>query len=148
MIGINSSKLYGTTVEGMGYAIPISSASPIITELMERQTRTKVAEAEMGYMGITMQNVPEDMSQVYNMPRGVFVYAVEQNSAADKAGILRGDIITRFDGQRVSSYTDLQDVIQYYKAGDTVTVTVNRLINGEYEVIELEVILGERKADR
>ena len=62
--------------------------------------------------------------------------------------ILRGDIITRFDGQRVSSYTDLQDVIQYYKAGDTVTVTVNRLINGEYEVIELEVILGERKADR
>ncbi len=148
VIGINSSKLYGTTVEGMGYAIPISSASPIITELMERQTRTKVAEAEMGYMGITMQNVPEDMSQVYNMPRGVFVYAVEQNSAADKAGILRGDIITRFDGQRVSSYTDLQDVIQYYKAGDTVTVTVNRLINGEYEVIELEVILGERKADR
>lgn len=148
VIGINSSKLYGTTVEGMGYAIPISSASPIISELMERQTRTKVAEEEKGYMGITMQNVPEDMSQVYNMPRGVFVYAVEDGSAADKAGILRGDIITRFDGQRVSSYTDLQNVIQYYKIGDTITVTVNRLINGEYEPYELEVTLGERTEDR
>ena len=99
-------------------------------------------------MGITMQNVPEDMSQVYNMPRGVFVYAVEDGSAADKAGILRGDIITRFDGQRVSSYTDLQNVIQYYKIGDTITVTVNRLINGEYEPYELEVTLGERTEDR
>lgn len=144
VIGINSNKIGGTTVEGMGYAIPISSASPIIADLMERQTRDKVADDEVGYMGITMQEITEQIIQMYNMPQGVFVYDVAEGSAAEAAGIKKGDIIVKFDGQRITSSTDLKNALQYFKAGETATVTVKRAINGEYESIDLEITLGER----
>lgn len=142
VIGINSNKIGGTTVEGMGYAIPISSASPIIAELMERQTRDKVSDDEVGYMGITMQEITDQIASMYNMPTGIFVYTVQEGSAAEAAGIKKGDIITKFDGQKVTSSTDLKSALQYYKAGDTATVTVERAMNGEYESIELEITLG------
>lgn len=144
VIGINSNKIGATTVEGMGYAIPISSASPIIAELMERQTRTKVADEEMGYMGITMQEITDQIIQMYNMPQGVFVYEVAEGSAAEAAGIKRGDVVVKFDGQKVTSSSDLKDALQYYKAGDTATITVKRSINGEYESMDLEITLGEK----
>lgn len=144
VIGINSNKIGGTTVEGMGYAIPISSASPIIADLMERQTRNKVADSEAGYMGITMQDITDQIMQMYNMPAGVFVYEVADGSAAETAGIKRGDIIVKFDGQKISSASDMKNVMQYYKAGDTATVTVKRATNGEYESIDLEITLGEK----
>ena len=144
VIGINSNKIGGTTVEGMGYAIPISSASPIIADLMERQTRNKVADDEVGYMGITMQDITEQIVQMYNMPEGVFVYDVAEGSAAEAAGIKNGDIIVKFDGQKVSSASDIKNVIQYYKAGDTATITVKRAMNGEYESIDLEITFGTR----
>lgn len=149
VIGINAAKIDGSSVEGMGYAIPISSASPIIAELMERQTRTdKVAEEEMGYMGITMQAVTDDFASLYDMPKGVFVKEVSEGSAAEAAGILKGDIIVKFDGQRISSASDLQETLQYFKAGETATVTVKRSVNGEYESVDLEITLGRRPADR
>lgn len=94
VIGINSNKIGGTAVEGMGYAIPITSASPIIADLMERQTRTKVAEDEVGYIGISLQEVTSQISQMYNMPEGFYVLSVEEGSAAANAGIMKGDIIT------------------------------------------------------
>lgn len=144
VIGINSNKIGATTVEGMGYAIPISSASPIIAELMERQTRSRVADEEMGYMGITMQEITDQIIQMYNMPQGVFVYDVAQGSAAETAGIKRGDVVVKFDGQKITSSSDLKDALQYYKAGDTATVTVKRSVNGEYESIDLEITLGEK----
>lgn len=144
VIGINSNKIGATTVEGMGYAIPISSASPIIAELMERQTRNKVADAEVGYMGITMQEITEQIIQMYNMPQGVFVYDVAQGSAAEAAGIKKGDIIVKFDGQKITSSTDLKDALEYYKAGETATVTVKRAVGGEYESIDLEITLGQK----
>ena len=166
VIGINSNKIGGTTVEGMGYAIPISSASPIIADLMERQTRNKVADDEVGYineprkpnacfrnkvaddevgyMGITMQDITEQIVQMYNMPEGVFVYDVAEGSAAEAAGIKNGDIIVKFDGQKISSASDIKNVIQYYKAGDTATITVKRAMNGEYESIDLEITFGTR----
>lgn len=146
VIGINSNKIGGSAVEGMGYAIPITSASPIIAELMERQTRTgKVDEDEIGYLGITLQNITDQYSQIYGIPQGVFVYSVEPGLAADNAGMVYGDIIVGFDGQRISSYTDLQNVMQYYKAGETVTVKVQRMVNGEYQTQELEVTLGKKE---
>lgn len=149
VIGINAAKIDGSSVEGMGYAIPISSASPIIAELMECQTRTdKVAEEEMGYMGITMQAVTDDFASLYDMPKGVFVKEVSEGSAAEAAGILKGDIIVKFDGQRISSASDLQETLQYFKAGETATVTVKRSVNGEYESVDLEITLGRRPADR
>lgn len=148
VIGINSNKIGGTAVEGMGYAIPITSASPIIADLMERQTRTKVAEDEVGYIGISLQEVTSQISQMYNMPEGIYVVSVEEGSAAANAGIMKGDIITKFDGSSISSYSDLQKMLQYYAAGDSVTITVQRPQNGEYVSVELNLTLGSRPADK
>ena len=148
VIGINSNKIGGTAVEGMGYAIPITSASPIIADLMERQTRTKVAEDEVGYIGISPQEVTSQTSQMYNMPEGIYVVSVEEGSAAANAGIMKGDIITKFDGSSISSYSDLQKTLQYYAVGDSVTVTVQRPQNGEYVSIELNLTLGSRPASQ
>ena len=148
VIGINSNKIGGTAVEGMGYAIPITSASPIIADLMERQTRTKVAEDEVGYIGISLQEVTSQISQMYNMPEGIYVVSVEEGSAAANAGIMKGDIITKFDGSSISSYSDLQKMLQYYAAGDSVTITVQRPQNGEYVSVELNLTLGSRPASQ
>ena len=148
VIGINSNKIGGTAVEGMGYAIPITSASPIIADLMERQTRTKVAEDEVGYIGISQQEVTSQISQMYNMPEGIYVVSVEEGSAAANAGIMKGDIITKFDGSSISSYSDLQKTLQYYAVGDSATITVQRPQNGEYVSIELNLTLGSRPADK
>lgn len=147
VIGINVARIDDglISVEAMGYAIPISAATPIIEELMERETRLfKVAEDEMGYMGITMQTVTEEISEMLGIPKGVWVREVAEGSAAEAAGIKVGDIIVKFDGQRISSNTDLLDTIQYFKAGETVTVTVKRARDGKYTEHDLEVTLGSR----
>lgn len=148
VIGINSSKIGGTVVEGMGYAIPITSASPIIAELMERQTRTeKVATEDMGYIGISLQEVNSQISQMYNMPEGIYVVSVEGGSAAEEAGIMSGDIITKFDGSKITSYSELQNVLQYYAAGTTAKITVMRPENGQYVQYDLDITLGSRPSD-
>lgn len=148
VIGINSNKIASSQVEGMGYAIPISSASPIIADLLERQTRTdKVAEGEVGYMGIEMQDVTDQISQMLGMPQGVFVIGVTEGSAAEQAGIQHGDVITKFDGQRVSSRIELKQLVQYYKAGETVKVSLKRFSDGEYQDVELEVTLGSQPTE-
>ncbi len=144
VIGINSSKIGGSMVEGMGYAIPISSASPIVAELMERETKVKVDEADMGYMGITMQNVTTQHEQMFGMPVGVYVYEVEAGSPADQYGLKKGDIIVKFDGTKVSSGSDIQEQMQYYAAGDSATLTVKRVGNGEYETVEIDITFGKR----
>ena len=145
VVGINSSKIGGSLIEGMGYAIPITSASPIIADLMERQTRsTKVDEKLRGYLGISLKNVTEQSAQMYDMPRGAFIYEVENDSPAAEAGIEKGDIIVSFDGQKITSSADLQKVLAYYRAGETVEITVMRMIHGEYESVTLEITLGLR----
>lgn len=143
VIGINSNKIASTTVEGMGYAIPISSASPIIADLM----KDRVPEEEAGYIGIVMQEITDQVIQMYHMPQGVFVYDVEEGSAAQAAGIMKQDIIVKFDDRKITSYNSLKSVLQYYKAGDTATITVMRQENGEYVSYELEITLGERPAE-
>lgn len=149
VIGINSSKIGGSVVEGMGYAIPISAASPIISDLMERQTRTdKVSDDEMGYIGISLQEVTSQISQMYNMPEGIYVVSVEEGSAAESAGIITGDIITKFDGNRITSYSELQNVLQYYAAGESADITIMRPENGQYVQYDLEITLGSRPESR
>lgn len=148
VIGINVARIddgYNISVEAMGYAIPISAATPIIEELMARKTRVeKVDEDQMGYMGITMQTVTDEVSEMFGFPKGVYVREVAERSAAEAAGIRVGDIIVKFDGQRISSNTDLSNTIQYFKAGETVTVTVKRAENGIYKELDIEVTLGSR----
>lgn len=148
VVGINASKIGGTAIEGMGYAIPISAASPIIEDLMEHQTRKEqVAESEAGYIGVSLQEVPSQVSQAYKMPIGVFVYSVEEDSAAEKAGILPGDIITKLEGERIESYSDLQGLLKYYAAGDTVKLTIMRQENGAYTEYQFDVTLGKKKSN-
>lgn len=144
LIGINSSKFASTTVEGMGYAIPISTAQPILEELMSRQTRDVVDADEQGFLGISCQNVSSDISEMYNIPQGVYVLGTEEGSSADKAGLHKGDIITRFDNKAISRVEDLKSTLQYYKAGEQVELTVERAgSNGGYEEMTITVTLGE-----
>lgn len=124
VIGINSSKIGGSTIEGMGYAIPISDARPIIEDLMTKQTRLKVAEEDRGYLGITGVDVTSDSVQLYGLPRGVYVSSVTDGSGAAQAGLVRGDIITAINGEEVSSMVELKEELAYYAAGTTVELTI------------------------
>ena len=142
VIGINSSKIGGSVVEGMGFAIPISAAQPILEELMTKETRTELA-TNQGYIGIRLQTVTEYDSQRYGMPTGIFVYAVIEGLAAEKAGVLHGDIITKFDGTRVSTSEQLQDLLKYYNVGEEVEMVVQRNANGTYEAVTLTIVLGQ-----
>lgn len=146
VIGINSSKIGGSKVDNVGFAIPISSASPIIAELMERQTRVKVAESEMGYLGIEMlsQEVPDDIRQLYGMPQGVYIAKVQEGSAAEKAGIMQRDVVVNVDGVKVTTKAELQKEMQYHAAGDKIKVIIKRLENGEYVTYDLDVTLGKK----
>lgn len=148
VIGINSNKIGGSAIEGMGYAIPISAAGPILAELMERETRIKVDADEMGYMGVKQQTISKDIAKAYGWPQGVSIIEVTEGSAAEAAGILKGDIVVKFDGQRIYLATDLQDILQYYRAGETVEITVMRLIDGEYESLDLEITLGRKPQNK
>lgn len=142
VIGINSAKYASDTVEGMGYAIPISKAKPILEELMNRVTRDKVDESDAGYLGLTPADLTTEAIQMYNMPAGVFVIEVKDGMAAQNAGIQKGDIITKLDGQSVTSEKDLSDKLSYYAAGEQVEVVIARAEQGVYTEQTLEVVLS------
>lgn len=127
VIGINSNKIGGSTIEGMGYAIPISSAKPIIEELMNRETKEKVDESNRGFLGIiSCINVTKAMGEAYGMPEGIYVAQVYPATGADNAGLVKGDIITGFAGATVTTQDDLTNSMQYYAVGDTVELTIMR----------------------
>lgn len=144
VIGINSVKYSSTEVEGMGYAIPISTAIPIINELVTKETRDKVDSADTGYLGIAGIDVSDEAIEAYGMPKGVYIAQVVDGGAAEAAGIKKGDIITKFDGSSVSSMQSLQDTLQYYAAGSTVTITVQTAQDGEYQERDITVTLGRK----
>lgn len=143
VIGINSAKLAANEVEGMGYAIPISDVSDIITELMNQETKTKVDESEKGYLGIQGLDVTDETTQRFNMPAGVYVSETIEGSGAEAAGIKKGSIITDLNGTAIDSMETLQNELGYYKAGEKVDVTVQvPSETGEYNEKTVEVILG------
>ena len=144
LIGINSAKYADSTVEGMGYAIPISRAKPILEELMNRQTREKVSNEEKGYLGVVLSNLTTEAIQMYDMPEGAFIRGVEEKSPAEKGGICKGDIIVKFDGQSVTSGDDLLKKLQYYKSGEKIEAVVARATDGEYQESTVEITLGSR----
>ena len=124
VIGINTAKLKDTAVEGMGYAIPISDIEELLGELMNRQTKTKVPEAKQGAIGISGVTVDETSSELYGMPEGILVREIIKGGAAEAAGLPKGCIITEINGEDVESMEELQEELTYYKAGETVVVTV------------------------
>ncbi|MCI5823132.1 MAG: trypsin-like peptidase domain-containing protein [Lachnospiraceae bacterium] len=141
VVGIVSAKYSDTSVEGMGYAIPISSAQSIIEGLITRQ---EVSEGDASYFGIAGVDVTSDVSGQYDIPSGVYVTKVAANSGAGKAGIKKGDVITKFDGKEISSMEEISDMMQYISAGTKVKVTVAQSRNG-YKETELEVTLTNKK---
>lgn len=144
LIGINSAKYADSAVEGMGYAIPISKAKPTLEELMNRETREKVDSSKKGYLGVSLASLTTEAIEMYNMPTGAFVRSVEDDSPAQVAGICKGDIIVKFDGQKVSDGDDLLDKLQYYKSGEKIEAVIARATNGEYEENTVELTLGTR----
>ena len=149
LVGINEAKgvvsSTGEAADGMGYAIPINEAEPILNNLMNRQTRDKTSEEEQGFLGVSGINVSSDASSMYNLPVGVYVNSVTEEGPAEAAGIQAGDIIKSFDGQKVSDFAELQKLLTYYKAGETVEVVISRADDGNYEEKTLEVTLAPRK---
>lgn len=141
VIGINSVKYSDTSVEGMGYAIPISTAEPIINELI---TKEKVSEAKSAYLGISGADVTSELAQAYNMPEGVYVVSVSEGSAAEKAGIKKGDIIVSFDGKEITSMDVLKERLQYYEAGQTVDLVVKYAERDSYVEETVRVTLGSK----
>ena len=144
LIGINEAKYSDESVEGVGYAIPISYAKEIIEDLKLRTTKVEVDESEQGYLGIQVQNIDSTTAQMYGMPEGVYVYKITENSAASESDLREKDIITKFDGESVTSNADLTNLLTYYKAGTTVTLTVQSLENGEYVERQVEITLKNR----
>ena len=144
VIGINSAKINSSAVEGMGFAIPISDASDVIQNLMNKETRSKVSDEERGYLGIKGYDVSEEGAQMYNMPTGVYVKEVMSGGGSEKAGLTKGSIITGFEGSSISGMSSLQEQLQYYKAGEEVTFTVQIPDkNGEYTEKDIKVTLGK-----
>lgn len=144
VIGINSNKIGGTVIEGMGYAIPITSAQPIMEDLMNKTTRVKVDASNQGTIGISGVNVTEDVASAYNMPQGIYVSQVYPDTAAANAGILKGNIITEFDSTEVTSMEELKSLLEYYEAGDTVEVTVMQGSPNGYTEVSVVLVLGSQ----
>lgn len=147
LIGINAVKFASSEVEGMGYAIPISTAEPILGDLMARVTRLQVDDDKASYLGISCREVTAESAQMYDMPSGVYVAGVTEGSAAEKAGMKKGDIITSFDGTAISTYDELKATLKYYEAGETVELTINRAENGEYREQKISITLDAKPAD-
>ncbi len=141
LIGINSAKLADTSIEGMGYAIPISLAEPIIHDLMNQVIRDKVSKEEAGVIGISAQTVTETITQMYGIPTGVFIANVQEGSAAEKAGLKEGYVITKFDNKTVESAEALTQLLEYYAAGETVEITIKTASYGEYVEKTVQVTL-------
>ena len=142
LIGINSAKASSSGVEGMGYAIPVSKAQPILEKLMNRETRNIVDEDEAAYMGISGEGVSSEAVQLYNVPAGIYLTQVAEDSPAAKAGLQVGDIITAFDDVQVITMDELKDRLQYYKGGETVEMKVQSAANGAYTEKTVSITLG------
>ena len=146
VVGINSNKIGGNAVEGMGFAIPISRAEPIIEHLMNKEVREKVSEEEQGYLGINGVSVTAQVASAYNMPRGAFVAEIMENGGAADSELQKGDIITAVNGEKIKDMDELKEQLSYYRAGEEITLTVQRTTNNSYEEHEVRVTLGDRSA--
>lgn len=145
LVGINSAKYSDTNVEGMGYAIPVDDVLDIMEGLMNRTLREeKAPEEEQGFLGITGQDVTSEVSEAYDMPRGVFITSVEEGSGAAAAGLKKGDIITKFDGASISSMAELKEQLSYYREGEQVKLMVSTAREGEYQEQTVTVSLREK----
>lgn len=146
VIGINSVKFASAEVEGMGYAIPITDVESIIGDLMNKETREKVAEEKAGYLGVNCISVDSETAQTYDLPIGVYVKSVVEGGAAEKAGIKAGDVIVKMDGSSVAGAEELMEALGYYEAGETVELTVKTRESGYQEQIIPVTLISKQEA--
>ena len=145
VIGINSNKIGGSAVEGMGFAIPISKAIPIIDGLKTQESRTKVAEEEQGVLGIYGISVTSDVASAYGLQVGAYIEEIIEGTGAADSDLQQGDIITAINGQTITGMEDLQNQLAYYTAGEEVTLTVQHpMEGGEYEEREIKLTLSKK----
>ena len=151
VIGINvaksSSSGSSATVEGMGYAIPISEAKAIIEKLSNKETRYPVAESERGYLGVKIITSDESSFQYYNIPQGAYIREFTENSPADKAGLVVGDVIIAVEGEEVKTSEELVELVSTYKIGETITITVMSRDGNKYKEKDVEVTLGAKSEE-
>lgn len=145
VIGINTAKVMDTKVEGINYAIPISSVIDLIQNMMDWETRGRVSEEDASYLGIQPIAVDKKSAAAYDMPVGVYAYVVVEGSPAAVAGMQEKDIITHLDQYPIESVEELQTALGYFSGGDTVTVTIARLVNGSYQEMDLEITLAYKR---
>ena len=145
LIGINSAKYASKDVEGMGYAIPISTASPILDDLIQIETRSKVPESRAAYLGVVCRDVADEVSEAYGIPLGAYVEEVRASSPAEAVGIKAGDIIVTLANRKIRSRDDLLEALSYYSAGESVDVVVQRTEDGEYKEQTFSVLLARKK---
>ena len=152
LVGINeaktSSSSSGASVDNIGFAIPINKAQDSLQDMMNQETRQKVDASKASYMGIKGQDVSTDISELYGIPAGVVIAEVEDGGPADQAGLKKGDILTSLDGRSITSMSQLQDVLQYYAAGEKVDLTIQRSGDKGYEEQTLSITLGSAQDAR
>ncbi len=144
VIGINSAKATSFGVEGMGYAIPIDDAAPVLSELMNRETRQKLEKEEQGYLGIYVQDISSETRSLYDIPNGVYVAYVAEGSPAEEAGISEGDIINSMDGLSIASASRFEEMETYYRPGETVSMEILSANRSSYKAKTIEITFSEQ----
>lgn len=144
LIGINSAKYSAEEVEGVGYAIPITSAEEIITKLMNQEERTEVAEEKRGYLGVTVIDISDTYVQNNNYPKGASIQQITEGSPADQAGLNIYDIITAVNGNSVDGKNALRSELNYYEVGETVELTVQHPSGNGFEERTVSVTLASK----
>ncbi|SFG48433.1 S1C family serine protease [Oribacterium sp. WCC10] len=142
VIGINVAKYTSTSIEGMGYSIPSSLAKRVVENLSTLETREDVPKEERGYLGVKVKNIDAQTAESFGMPQGVFVYKYTEGSNAQNSDLHEKDIITAVNGQGVTNFNELSTVLSKYRAGEKVTVTVQRPNGDKYDELNVDVVLG------
>lgn len=143
VIGINSSKFASEEIEGMGFAIPMATAEPILTQLMNQET---ISEDEQAYLGVTGRDITSEYASAYGMPEGIYIVEVSDGSPAAKAGLKQGYIITGINGEKVTSMEALQEKLTHIRSGKKGTLTLKVSSNGEYKEVTKEITFGKKQS--
>ena len=144
VVGINTMTINSADVEGMCYAIPITDAIPVLDKLKVREIRERLRESESGYLGISCSNVEGKQAEEYDIPKGVYVRDVEEDGAADKAGLKKGDVIVALNEVPVETMEELSEMLRYYPVGEIVDLEIMRYKDGGYRSETVSVKLGKK----